>query len=191
VGDSLQRVGAATSSAAHDAAGARSLSLAFSGTANGAHKYTKGATAMSSKTKHVDLTYESPSAAGATGAAATALTLAAASASSLPLPLDSVAVLPEAGDNCAIARRPILAGTRVVLPESLGGHMLTLPHIVLEGHRFASAWRRSARARTRAHVRRAQQPLSRASHSPRTRSQSPRSPRAQCCDRGGCRLAPR
>jgi hypothetical protein len=145
---------------------------------------------MSSKTTHVDLTYESPSAAGATGAAATALTLAAASASSSPLPLDSVAVLPEAGDNCAIARRPILAGTHVVLPESLGGHTLTLPHIVLEGHRFASAWRRSARARTRAHVRRAQ-PLSHASYSPRARSQSPQSLRAQCCDRGGCRSAPR
>ena len=51
-----------------------------------------------------------------------------------PLDFGAAAVLPEAGDNCAIARAPLAAGTRVRLPS---GATVRLAHAILEGHRFA------------------------------------------------------
>lgn len=45
-----------------------------------------------------------------------------------------VAVLPENGDNCAIARTPLSAGTTFKLPS---GQVIRLAHTILEGHRFA------------------------------------------------------
>ena len=45
-----------------------------------------------------------------------------------------VAVLPESGDNCAIARTPLPAGTTFKLPS---GQIVRLAHTILEGHRFA------------------------------------------------------
>ena len=46
---------------------------------------------------------------------------------------DEVGRLPSPGDNVAIATRRIEAGTRVVYE----GSEFTVPHTVLEGHRFA------------------------------------------------------
>ncbi|TCC59411.1 altronate hydrolase [Kribbella pittospori] len=45
---------------------------------------------------------------------------------------EQVGVLPEPGDNVAIASRRLDAGTEI----ELGGAVVTLPHTVLEGHRF-------------------------------------------------------
>ena len=45
---------------------------------------------------------------------------------------DEVGVRPEPGDNVAIASRRLEAGTEI----ELGGTTVTLPHTVLEGHRF-------------------------------------------------------
>ena len=45
---------------------------------------------------------------------------------------DAVAVVAEPGDNCAVASRPLEPGTRV----RLDGTTITLPHRVMEGHRF-------------------------------------------------------
>ncbi|HEY3557283.1 MAG TPA: UxaA family hydrolase [Kribbella sp.] len=45
---------------------------------------------------------------------------------------EQVGVLPEPGDNVAIASRQLDAGTEI----ELGGTSFTLPHTVLEGHRF-------------------------------------------------------
>lgn len=49
-----------------------------------------------------------------------------------PFGLSDVAVLPEPGDNVAIATRTLEPGTRVLLPEGT----VSLEHTVLEGHRF-------------------------------------------------------
>ena len=49
------------------------------------------------------------------------------------LTFDEVGRLPAPGDNVAIATRRIEAGTRVAYE----GLELTVPHTVLEGHRFA------------------------------------------------------
>jgi hypothetical protein len=57
-----------------------------------------------------------------------------ASAPSPLLDFGAVAVLPEAGDNCCIARTPLLPGTRFALPS---GVVVTLAHHLLEGHRIA------------------------------------------------------
>ncbi|MGW6280807.1 UxaA family hydrolase [Kribbella sp. NPDC055071] len=48
---------------------------------------------------------------------------------------DQAGVLPEPGDNVAIASRRLEAGTEI----DLGGHKVVLPHTVLEGHRFVVA----------------------------------------------------
>lgn len=49
-----------------------------------------------------------------------------------------VAVLPEAGDNCGIARKVIPRGTRIRLqPGDLDSAAISLDHTTLEGHRFA------------------------------------------------------
>ncbi len=48
--------------------------------------------------------------------------------------LASVAVITEAGDNCAVARQTIRRATRIRLEHT--GHIVTLDHEVLEGHRF-------------------------------------------------------
>mmetsp|Transcript_29102 Transcript_29102/g.53058 ORF Transcript_29102/g.53058 Transcript_29102/m.53058 type:complete len:959 (+) Transcript_29102:76-2952(+) len=53
---------------------------------------------------------------------------------SIVTPLREVAVLPSPSDNCAIASRTLQPGRRILLD---GGHEITLPHTVLEGHRFA------------------------------------------------------
>ena len=45
---------------------------------------------------------------------------------------EEIGVLPEPGDNVAIASRRLDAGTEV----ELDGTTVTLPHTVLEGHRF-------------------------------------------------------
>ena len=47
---------------------------------------------------------------------------------------DEIGVLPEPGDNVAIASRRLEAGTVV----DFGGTSATLPHTVLEGHRFVT-----------------------------------------------------
>ncbi|PRY02223.1 UxaA family hydrolase [Allonocardiopsis opalescens] len=56
---------------------------------------------------------------------------------SSPVPLAALAVLPERGDNTAVAVRTIEAGTAVVLPGA--AEPVRLPHTVPEGHRFAVA----------------------------------------------------
>jgi hypothetical protein len=48
------------------------------------------------------------------------------------LRFDEVGVLPEPGDNAAICSRRLDAGT----PIELDGAVVTLPHTILEGHRF-------------------------------------------------------
>lgn len=45
---------------------------------------------------------------------------------------EQIGVLPEPGDNVAIASRRLEAGTVI----ELDGAAVTLPHTVLEGHRF-------------------------------------------------------
>ncbi|MFI5690970.1 UxaA family hydrolase [Kribbella sp. NPDC051586] len=57
---------------------------------------------------------------------------------------EEIGVLPEPGDNVAIASRRLEAGTEV----ELGGTTVTLPHTVLEGHRFVVAPTSSADALT-------------------------------------------
>ena len=52
-----------------------------------------------------------------------------------PVQWVDVAVLPEAGDNCAIARVVIEAGTTIEVAP--GVPPLTVSHTILEGHRFA------------------------------------------------------
>ena len=51
------------------------------------------------------------------------------------VPLASIAILPEPGDNCAIVRATVDAGTRVTLTSGLS---VALSHRILEGHRFAA-----------------------------------------------------
>eukprot|EP00937_MAST-01D_sp_MAST-1D-sp2_P003620 g3620.t1 len=51
-----------------------------------------------------------------------------------PSNFGEVAVLPEPGDNCGIARCTIAAGTELRMPS---GSAFVLPHQVLEGHRFS------------------------------------------------------
>jgi altronate dehydratase len=82
--------------------------------------------------KTVVLGYEGEAPAPSSSAAATP-----SLPSSSPVPFGSVAVLPEAGDNCAIARTVVPGGTSILLPADLGGSVLTLDHTILEGHRFA------------------------------------------------------
>jgi altronate dehydratase len=97
--------------------------------------------------KHVTLGYEAEDGSAATAAAAAAAPPAPAGAGvpraapdAPPVPFGEVAVLPEAGDNCAIARTVIPGGTRIVLPPDLaGGATVVLDHTALEGHRFAVA----------------------------------------------------
>ena len=55
------------------------------------------------------------------------------------VPFASVACLPEAHDNCAIARCIIEQGTEISLDT---GATFVLTHRVLEGHRFAARVRR-------------------------------------------------
>lgn len=51
------------------------------------------------------------------------------------LRFDEVGVLPEPGDNVAISSRRLAAGTVI----DFGGTPVTLPHTVLEGHRFVAS----------------------------------------------------
>ncbi|WP_324252359.1 UxaA family hydrolase [Enemella evansiae] len=53
----------------------------------------------------------------------------------MPESLEKLAVVPEPGDNCAVAVADIPAGTQVVI----GGEIVRLPHLVMEGHRFVIA----------------------------------------------------
>lgn len=80
--------------------------------------------------KHVNLGYDEAGDAAASGGA---------SAADGPVVLfGDVAVLPEAGDNCGIARMVIPRGTRIKWaagdPDSSA---FSLDHTALEGHRFA------------------------------------------------------
>ncbi len=59
-----------------------------------------------------------------------------------PVEFARVAVFPEPGDNAAIASRPLPAGTRI----RFGDAVITLPHQVLEGHRFVPEPVRSGQA---------------------------------------------
>ena len=54
-----------------------------------------------------------------------------------PTPFDAVAILPEAGDNVAIAHTIIPAGTTVAMASSSA--LFRTPHTILEGHRFSVA----------------------------------------------------
>ena len=54
-----------------------------------------------------------------------------------PIPFDAVAILPEAGDNVAIAHTTIPAGTTVAMAST--STLFRTPHTVLEGHRFSVA----------------------------------------------------
>ena len=55
---------------------------------------------------------------------------------------EEVGVLPEPGDNVAIASRRLEAGTQV----EFGDRVVTLPHTVLEGHRFVTTTVRTGEA---------------------------------------------
>ena len=48
---------------------------------------------------------------------------------------ESIAILPEPGDNCAIVRLIVEAGSRIILPS---GVSISLSHRLLEGHRFSA-----------------------------------------------------
>ena len=50
------------------------------------------------------------------------------------LRFDEIGVLPEPGDNVAISSRRLEAGTEI----DFDGTAVTLPHTVLEGHRFVA-----------------------------------------------------
>ena len=80
--------------------------------------------------KHVALGYEAES----TGAPSNTVNN---TNNTTAVPFGDVAVLPEAGDNCAIARKVTPGGTTIILPDTLGGGTVTLNHTILEGHRFA------------------------------------------------------
>jgi altronate dehydratase len=80
--------------------------------------------------------------AGAHGASATSpvdyvLAVAAGGADGKEHDFGEIAVLPEAGDNCAIARAVTPRGTLIRLPAELGGGVIALSNTTLEGHRFA------------------------------------------------------
>ena len=93
---------------------------------------------MSSARTHVGLAYETTSKSSTDGAALTSPTsavLLVAAADGRIRDLTEFAIIPEAGDNCAIARAVTPKGTLVRL--SADATPFALSHTILEGHRFA------------------------------------------------------
>jgi hypothetical protein len=93
---------------------------------------------MSGARRHVEVAYEAEDGAARGGGESAPAAGEGGGFVDAVVRFEDCAILPTGGDNCAIAKTLLAAGTRVRMPD---GEEVVLAHSILEGHRCVCTWK--------------------------------------------------